>query len=86
MRTTVLGNGWTRHARQGEVAPRPHVCADCVFAQVFAVQPRTLCAHPAGDFRGRVVPADRPGCLDIVPRLGPDFGLHAYASPAPRRA
>jgi hypothetical protein len=88
MTSTVFGasDGWTRHTRPGSAATPRRVCADCLFAQVFAVQPRALCTHPTADLRGAAVPAARPGCEDLVVRLGPDFALHTFSPDSVRPA
>jgi hypothetical protein len=44
----------------------PPVCAECRFAQVFAVQDRAKCTHPTAALAGRVVPAASRPCGDFV--------------------
>ena len=65
----------TQHAHYGRF-----VCAECKYAELFAVQPRALCSHPAAAFHGRTLFAGQPGCADFVPQRGVDVRLGLYAA------
>lgn len=69
-------------ARQYLDSTRGHadcVCAECKFAQMFAVQPRALCKHPAGPQRGRVLFAGGPACVAFQALPGVDLRMARYA-------
>ena len=57
-----------------------HVCAECKYAQLFAVQPRAVCTCPGGASAGRVLFAGRPACADMSPREGEELVLSICAS------
>ena len=69
-------------AQQYLSATRGHadcVCAECKFAQMFAVQPRALCKHPAGPMRGQVLFAGGPACIAFQALPGVDLRMARYA-------
>ena len=43
----------------------PPVCAECRYAQVFAVQDRAKCMHPTAALAGRVLPGGAQPCGDF---------------------
>ena len=49
-----------------------HTCVECSFAQLFAVQPRALCAAPASERSGRLLPVTQPACRHYVARPAND--------------
>ena len=49
-------------------ASRLFVCAECRYAQLFAVQPRTLCTRRGAPLQGVVLFAGQPACAQFVPR------------------
>lgn len=51
------------------------VCGECRFAQLYAIQPRAMCACPGAAFRGRVVFSGQPACDDAQPRRRDDLTL-----------
>lgn len=51
---------------------RLFVCAECVYAVLFAGQPRARCVCPAGASEGRMVFTGRPACDDARPRSSDD--------------
>jgi len=59
------------------------VCAECRFAQLYAVQPRAMCTCPGAAFRGRVVFSGQPACDDAQSRTGDDLTL-AWCSRGPK--
>ena len=65
-----------RTTRSGDL----HVCAECKYAQLFAVQPRAVCTRQGSASAGMVVFAGQPACADMAPRRGRDMVLSAYAS------
>jgi hypothetical protein len=62
--------------------PPPFVCAECRFADLFALEPRAICTHPMSRFWGRELFAGQPACDDMEPRDGVKLVL---ASWTPRR-
>ncbi len=54
------------------------VCADCRFAQLFALQPRAICTHPWAEQRNTVIPAAQPACDRSAPRDDDAIALHSY--------
>jgi hypothetical protein len=57
--------------REGPCVARAHmVCAECRYAQLFAVQPRALCTHRGAALGGRVVFSGQPACDDVEPMQG----------------
>ena len=44
------------------------VCAECTYAQRFAVQPRALCTRRGGALEGTVLFAGQPACAQFAPR------------------
>ena len=73
------------HRFEDAVHPR-FVCAECKYAQLFAVQPRVLCRHAGAVHSGHVLFAGQPACADFVPLRGMDgrLGAHAAMSAATR--
>jgi len=59
-----------------------HVCADCRFAQLFALQPRTVCTRADGLLSGKVQPAVQPACRSFAPRDHVDLTLSIWAAAA----
>lgn len=59
-----------------------HVCADCRFAQLFALQPRTVCTHADERRAGKVQPASQPACRAFAPRDDVDLTLSIWAAAA----
>jgi len=60
-----------------------HVCGECRFAQVFAVQPRAACAASGIENAGRVVSVTRPACRHYVARPANDIVMAQFlAEPA----
>ena len=57
---------------------RLFVCAECAFAQLFAVQPRAVCMQALSVFHGRVLFAGQPACAIFVRRDGADTSLAWY--------
>jgi hypothetical protein len=66
-------------------APRFYVCAECEYAQLFAVQPRALCTCHGGPHEGEVLFAGQMGCPNLAPRSGADL-LMAWCAPGPKAA
>jgi hypothetical protein len=58
-------------ARSGDL----HVCAECKYAQLFAVQPRALCTCEGSASAGKVLFAGQPACADMSPREGEELVL-----------
>lgn len=60
------------------------ICAECRYAQLFAVQPRALCTCASSDLDGRVLFAGQPACSHLIPRKssGP---LMAWCSPGTKQ-
>lgn len=56
------------------------VCAECRYAQLFAVEPRVLCTLRGASSQGEVLFAGQPACSGIAPRCGDDRTL-AQCSP-----
>jgi hypothetical protein len=54
------------------------VCGDCRFAQIFALQPRTICVHPWAPQRGSVLPTAQPACSHLSLREKETVALHAW--------
>lgn len=61
------------------------VCAECHYAQLFAVQPRLLCTLRGAPTEGTVLFAGQPACGDMVLRGGDDAEL-AWCSPGLKAA
>ena len=60
----------------GPQVARAHlVCAECRYAQLFAVQPRALCTCHEAPLEGSVVFSGRPACGHVRPRQGDDRTL-----------
>ena len=57
-----------------------HVCAECEFAQLFAVQPRAVCTCEGSASKGMVLFAGQPACADMSPRAGEELVLSLCAS------
>lgn len=57
--------------REGPRVARAHmVCAECRYAQLFAVQPRAVCTRRGAALEGRVVFSGQPACDDVEPMRG----------------
>jgi hypothetical protein len=69
-----------RAHRVDKSAPATCVCADCRYAQPFAIQPRALCQHPTAPLRGRVLFAGQPACDGFLALRGLDVRLGCRAS------
>ena len=63
---------------------REPVCAACRYAQVFAVQPRAVCAHTSAVRAGRILCAGEAACADFAIRETNDLSMSAVD--ASRRA
>ncbi len=66
-----------------EAPTRFFVCAECRYAQLFAVQPRAFCTRAGGALKGRALFAGQPGCAQFVPRSAQDLTLAWSAPGAP---
>jgi hypothetical protein len=60
------------HGQETFVARAHLVCAECRYAQLYAVQPRAVCTCPGADSEGRVVFSGQPACDGVEPRRGDD--------------
>jgi hypothetical protein len=70
-----VSTGSTQGQRSGAMekrlpakASRLFVCAECRYAQRFAVQPRALCTRRGAPLEGVVLFAGQPACAQIAPR------------------
>lgn len=71
--------------REPLTAPTPlFICAECRYAQLFAVQPRALCTREGSVFRDKVVFAGQPACAQVVLRTSADPAA-ARCSPGGKR-
>jgi hypothetical protein len=61
------------------------LCAECHYAQLFAVQPRLLCTLHGAPTEGQVLFAGQPGCVHMVPRADSDVEL-AWCAPGQKAA
>jgi len=52
-----------------------HVCAECKYAQLFAVQPRAVCTCEGSALVGKVLFAGQPACADMSARGGEELVL-----------
>jgi hypothetical protein len=69
----------------GHTAPGGHfICAECRYAQLFAVQPRAVCTRRDAEEADLVLFAGQPACPDGAPREGTEL-LMAWCSPGPKR-
>jgi|GEM_PF-1725461 len=64
-----------RSARSGDL----RVCAECKYAQLFAVQPRAVCTYQGSASAGKVLFAGQPACADMSPREGEELVLSMCA-------
>ena len=64
-----------RTTRSGDL----HVCAECKYAQLFAVQPRAVCTYQGSASAGKVLFAGQPACADMSPREGEELVLSMCA-------
>ncbi len=78
---TAEATGWRRAAATPTALV---VCAECRFAQLYAVQPRAVCTCPGATFRGRVVFSAQPACDDAQPRRSDDLTLASCSQGAKR--
>lgn len=76
---------WTAVSSGSAPPSRRFVCAECRYAQLFAVQPRALCTCRSSKAAGKVLFAGRPACSDFAPRKDTEC-LMAWCSPGPKRA
>jgi hypothetical protein len=58
---------------------REPVCAECRYAQVFAVQPRAVCTHPSAVQAGRILGAEEAACAEFATRETNDLSVSAVA-------
>jgi len=58
-----------------------HVCAECSYAQLFAVQPRAVCTCQGSASVGKVLFAGQPACAMMSPRADADLVLSIYGLP-----
>jgi hypothetical protein len=59
------------------------VCAECRFAQLYAVQPRAECACRGAALAGRTLFSGQPACDDARARRGDDL-LLSWSAPGAR--
>jgi hypothetical protein len=59
---------------------REPVCAECRYAQVFAVQPRAVCMHTSAMRAGRTLCAGEAACADFAMRETNDLSMSAVAA------
>jgi hypothetical protein len=57
---------------------RSRVCADCRFAQRFALQARAVCTLGSEPLRGRVRPAAQPACAAFAVRDRVDLSMAGW--------
>ena len=65
----------TGRRRAADVPTALVVCAECRFAQLYAVQPRAVCTCPGAAFRGSIVFSGQPACDDAQARGSDDLTL-----------
>jgi hypothetical protein len=65
-------------------ASRLFVCAECRYAQRFAVQPRALCTRRGAPLEGVVLFAGQPACAQFVPRKSAEPVL-AWCAPGDKQ-
>ena len=68
--------------RQRTSAPptKLHVCAECRYALLFAVQPRALCTCQDAAAAGKILFAGQPACADMSLPGDEELVLSAFAS------
>ena len=59
-------------------SPSQYVCAECRYADLYALEPRAICTYPLSRFWGRALFAGQPACDDLAPRDGVDLLLTTY--------
>ena len=65
--------------RRSARSAKLHVCAECKYAQLFAVQPRAVCTRQGGAAAGKVLFAGQPACADMSPLDGRELVLSTSA-------
>jgi hypothetical protein len=55
-----------------------HVCAECKYAQLYAVQPRAVCTCQGSASAGKNLFAGQPACADMSPRGDGELVLAIY--------
>ena len=54
------------------------VCAECKYAQLFAVRPRAVCTREGSAAAGKTLFAGQPACPDMSPRDDAELVLSIY--------
>ena len=67
-------------ARLSSRSNKLQVCAECAYAQLFAVQPRAVCTCEGSDSRGKILFTGQPARTDMSPRAGEELVLSLYSS------
>ena len=68
----------TQDRTSGVEAAAQYVCAECRYADLYALEPRLICTHPLSRHRGRELFAGQPACDDVSPGNGVNLVLAAY--------
>ena len=55
-----------------------YVCAECRYADLYAIEPRASCTYPLSRFWSRELFAGQPACGDMTPRDGVDLVLTTF--------
>jgi hypothetical protein len=69
------GSQGARAVRLPTTSSRLFVCAECKYAQLFAVQPRAVCTLPGAPLEGVALFAGQPACDRLLPRVSADTVL-----------
>lgn len=75
------GHGTAPAGRASRRAAGLFVCAECRYAQLFALQPRLLCTLPGAPLQDVVLFAGQPACPSMTPRRDAE-PVMACCSPA----
>jgi hypothetical protein len=81
MATTLIKQDRDESIDVGRLSTRSgdlHVCAECTYAQPFALQPRAVCTCEGSASAGKVLFAGQPACADMSPRAGEELGLSVW--------
>jgi hypothetical protein len=70
----ALAGAYTFAARRHD----GHTCAECSFAQLFAVQPGALCAAPGSECFGKHMSVTQPACRRYAARPAGDTALAEF--------
>ena len=57
-------------ARPSSRSDKPHVCAECKYAQLVPLQAPVVCTREGSASRGMVHFSGQPACADMSPRAG----------------